>query len=122
MWLKTTENGKYFNEKYTCHVDVSSDGDEIIVILTEKRILLLKALQLKVGWDVPLSDLATINLERRGISLILRGGINGPFLPLPEQSTRLWFFRNIESTLFSTLFMVISLLIEIFFYFEIFSF
>lgn len=64
----------------------------------------------------PLSDLQTISLESTGISefaanqcprinltptgprtaLVLRGGIAGPFLAIPDQSARLWLFKHLE--------------------------
>jgi vacuolar protein sorting-associated protein 13A/C len=96
MWLKTLENGNYFKENYVCHLDIPNDDDDIVALLTETRILLIRSRRLKVGWDVPFSDLASINLEKHGIGLVLRGNVTGPFLPLPDQSARLWLFRNIE--------------------------
>jgi len=65
-------------------------------MLTENRILLVRTLKLSVSWDVPLSDLQTISLEPKGIALILRRGVTGPFVALPEQSARLWLFKHIE--------------------------
>lgn len=79
---------------------------------------MVKILKLKVGWDVPLSDLSTISLEANGISkqslyqsyrrvpnlsilqiaLVLRGGVAGPFLALPSQPARIWLFRMFEKT------------------------
>lgn len=35
-------------------------------------------------------------LESSGISLVLRGGVIGPFLPINETSTRLWLFKQIS--------------------------
>lgn len=95
-WLKNVETGKYFTETYVAHLDIPSSDDSLSVMLTTTRILLIKVLKLKIGWDVPFSDLKTISLEGSGITLVLRGGIPGPYLPIPEQSARLWLFRNIE--------------------------
>lgn len=91
-WLKNVENGKYFSETYVAHLDIPSSEDSLVVVLTTTRILLVKVLKLKVGWDVvslrahpgrtlarafidmccfcsqPLSDLQTISLESTGIS------------------------------------------------------
>ncbi|BGP36552.1 Vacuolar protein sorting-associated protein 13 [Rhodotorula kratochvilovae] len=67
-WLKNVENGKYFAEEYVAHLDLPSSEDTLVVILTTKRILLVKVAKLKVGWDVPISDLSTISLEASGIS------------------------------------------------------
>lgn len=51
-WLKNVENGKYFGETYVAHLDIPSSDDSLVVILTTTRILLVKVLKLKVGWDV----------------------------------------------------------------------
>ena len=67
-WLKNVETGKYFDETYVAHLDIPSSEDSLVVLLTTTRILLVKILKLKVGWDVPLSDLQTISLEPTGIS------------------------------------------------------
>ncbi|GAA5878824.1 hypothetical protein JCM1840_000727, partial [Sporobolomyces johnsonii] len=95
-WLKNVENGQYFNETYVAHLDLPSSEDTLVVILTTTRILLVKVNKLKVGWDVPISDLATISLEASGITLVLRGNVPGPFLAIPDQSARLWLFRHLE--------------------------
>ncbi|GAA5859573.1 hypothetical protein JCM8547_006147 [Rhodosporidiobolus lusitaniae] len=95
-WLKNVENGKYFNETYVAHLDLPSSEETLVVILTTTRILLVKINKLKVGWDVPISDLATISLEASGITLVLRGNVPGPFLAIPDQSARLWCFRHLE--------------------------
>ncbi|ORY90221.1 hypothetical protein BCR35DRAFT_261800 [Leucosporidium creatinivorum] len=95
-WLKNVENGKYFSETYVAHLDIPSSDDTLVVILTTTRILLVKVLKLRAGWDVPLSDLQTISLEATGITLVLRGGVAGPFLAIGDQSARLWLFRHLE--------------------------
>ncbi|GAA5969299.1 hypothetical protein JCM11641_007543 [Rhodosporidiobolus odoratus] len=95
-WLKNVENGKFFNETYVAHLDLPSSEDTLVVILTTTRILLVRVNKLKVGWDVPISDLATISLEAAGISLVLRGNVPGPFLAVPDQSSRLWLFSHFQ--------------------------
>jgi vacuolar protein sorting-associated protein 13A/C len=67
-WLKNVEIGKYSTETYVAHLDIPSSEDSLVVLLTTTRILLVKILKLKVGWDVPLSDLQTISLAPAGIS------------------------------------------------------
>ncbi|GAA5827080.1 hypothetical protein JCM11251_002234 [Rhodosporidiobolus azoricus] len=95
-WLKNVENGRYFNETYVAHLDLPSSEETLVVILTTTRILLVKINKLKVGWDVPISDLKSISLEASGITLLLRGDVPGPFLAIPDQSARLWCFRHLE--------------------------
>ncbi len=58
----------------------------------------VRTLRLKVAWDVPLSELSSISLESQGIALLLRGGIQGPFLQLPDVS-RTRFLGCMESQL-----------------------
>lgn len=56
----------------------------------------IRTARLKALWEVAWSDLSTISLENNGISLVLRGGVVGPFLTIQEESTRLWLFRKIS--------------------------
>ncbi|SCV68005.1 BQ2448_126 [Microbotryum intermedium] len=95
-WVKNVESGKYFNETYVAHLDIPSSDDTLAVVVTTTRILLVKVAKLKVGWDVPFSDLVTISLEATGITLKLRGNVPGPFLPIADQPARLWLFRHLE--------------------------
>jgi vacuolar protein sorting-associated protein 13A/C len=95
-WLKNVESGKYFDETYVAHLELAGSDESLVVLVTTQRILLVKTLKLKVGWDVPLSDLATIALEPTGLTLQLRGGVAGPFLAGPDQSARLWLFKHLE--------------------------
>ncbi len=95
-WLKNVESGKYFDETYVAHLELAGSDESLVVLVTTQRILLVKTLKLKVGWDVPLSDLATIALEPTGLTLQLRGGVAGPFLAVPDQSARLWLFKHLE--------------------------
>jgi len=80
-WLKNVENGKYFSEEFVAHLDLPSSEDTLVVILTTRRILLVKVTKLKVGWDVPIADLSTISLETSGISVSL------PLLALTSSSS-----------------------------------
>lgn len=65
-------------------------------MLTTTRILLIRSIRLRVVWEVAFWDLQTISLEPSGIALLLRDGVSGPFLPLAEQSAKIWLFKNIE--------------------------
>ncbi|GAA5995177.1 hypothetical protein JCM5350_001861 [Sporobolomyces pararoseus] len=112
-WLKNAENGKWFNDIYVAHLDISPPppsgpghhrrSDETIVcILTTTRLLLVRIAKLKLQWDVPFIDLSSVSLEPSGISLTLkdrdggRNGVDGPFLAIGDQTARLWFFQHIE--------------------------
>lgn len=67
----------------------------------------IRTAKFKILWEVSWSDLSTIScvnmqcqtdsrLEGNGIALVLRGGVMGPFLPIPEASTRMWLFKQIS--------------------------
>lgn len=93
FWLKQLDNGKYFNELYLAHLELPRE--DVVVMLTFSRIMLIKSKKLASEWDVPLKDIQTISKERTGLSLSLRGGINGPFIPVAEESSRNYLYRNI---------------------------
>ena len=44
----------------------------------------------------PLKDVQTIAKERTGLSLTLRGGTNGPFIPVGEESGREFLYRMVS--------------------------
>ncbi|RKF58530.1 Vacuolar protein sorting-associated protein 13 [Erysiphe neolycopersici] len=93
FWLKQLNNGKYFNEHYIAHLELPRE--DVVVILTYTRILLVKSKRLKTEWDVPFNNIQTISKERTGLGLTLRGGINGPFIPAIETSSRNFLYRKI---------------------------
>jgi vacuolar protein sorting-associated protein 13A/C len=93
FWLKTLDNGKYFNEDYIAHLELS--GRDLMVMLTYNYILLVKTKRLQSEWDVPLRDIQTISKERTGISIFLKGGVSGPFLPVGEEQSRNWLYKMI---------------------------
>jgi vacuolar protein sorting-associated protein 13A/C len=93
FWLKQLDNGKYFNEQYIAHLELPRE--DVVVILTYSRIMLIKSKKLTSEWDVPLKDIQTISKERTGLSLTLRGGTNGPFIPVAEESSRNFLYQKI---------------------------
>lgn len=114
FWLKTTDNGKYFHESYIAHLelDSSSQGDKgapngsnggkraqteaaMLIIITYNLIMQVRARNLTTQWDVPLKDIQTISKERTGMSIILKGGTNGPFIPIADESSRNWLYRQV---------------------------
>ena len=92
-WLKQADNGKYFAETYIAHLELPRE--DVVVLVTYSRILLLRTRRLAAEWDVPLKDVQTIAKERTGISVVLRGGANGPFVPVAEESARNFLYRMI---------------------------
>ncbi|KAI0196929.1 hypothetical protein F4808DRAFT_439325, partial [Astrocystis sublimbata] len=92
-WLKQVDNGKYFNEEYIAHIELPRE--DMVVMVTYSRILLIRSRRLSTEWDVPLQDVQTIAKERTGLSIVLRGGTNGPFLPIGEESGRTFLYRQV---------------------------
>jgi vacuolar protein sorting-associated protein 13A/C len=110
FWLKTLDNGKWFSEDYIAHLELSSgsvqspteqrggsppNATDLLVMLTYSYILLVKTKKLTTEWDVPLKDIATISKERTGLGIALKGGTNGPFIPIRDESSRNWFYGQI---------------------------
>ena len=93
FWLKTLEDGKHFNEDYIAHLELS--GKDMLVMLTYSRIMLIKTKKLKTEWDIKLNEIQTISKERTGLSVTLKGGTNGPFIPVQEESSRNWLYKQI---------------------------
>ncbi|KAL8960211.1 MAG: hypothetical protein Q9193_003044 [Seirophora villosa] len=93
FWLKTLDDGKYFHEDYIAHLELP--GKDLMVMLTYKRIMLVKTKKLKMEWDIKLDDIQTISKERTGMSVTLKGGTNGPFIPVQEESSRNWLYKQI---------------------------
>ncbi|KAF2178337.1 vacuolar protein sorting-associated protein 13 [Zopfia rhizophila CBS 207.26] len=93
FWLKTLDNGKYFNEDYIAHLELQ--GKDMLVMLTYNGIMLVRTKRLQTEWDVPLKDVQTISKERTGMSITLKGGRNGPFIPVADEGARNWFYRQV---------------------------
>jgi vacuolar protein sorting-associated protein 13A/C len=93
FWLKTLDNGKYFHEDYIAHLEL--EGKDMLVMLTYNGIMLVRTKRLTTEWDVPLKDIQTISKERTGLSIFLKGGANGPFIPVAEEGARNWFYKQV---------------------------
>ena len=93
FWLKTCDDGKYFNEDYIAHLELQNK--DLLVMLTYNRIMLVRAKKLKSEWDIKLNDIQTISKERSGMGVTLKGGTNGPFIPVAEEESRNWLYKQI---------------------------
>lgn len=92
-WLKQVDDGKYFDEQYIGHLELPKE--DMVVMVTFARILLIRSRRLTSEWDVPLKDIQTIAKERTGVSLTLRGGANGPFIPVGGGSERGFLYKMV---------------------------
>ncbi|KAJ8612728.1 hypothetical protein MRB53_037304 [Persea americana] len=93
FWLKTLDNGKYFNENYIAHLELP--GKDMLVMLTYNGIMLVRIKKLQTEWDVPLNDIQKITKERTGINITLKEGRNGPFIPVQDEGQRNFFYKQI---------------------------
>ncbi|KAE8396464.1 hypothetical protein BDV23DRAFT_423 [Aspergillus alliaceus] len=93
FWLKTADDGKFFSEDYIAHLELP--GRDMLVMLTYDRIMLVRTKKLQTEWDIRLTDIQTISKERTGMSITLKGGANGPFIPVQDESSRNWLYRQI---------------------------
>ncbi|KAI9761476.1 MAG: hypothetical protein M4579_000986 [Chaenotheca gracillima] len=93
FWLKQLDSGKYFNEDYIAHLELPRE--DVVVMLTYNRIMLIKSKKLGSEWDVPLRDILRISKEKTGLSITLRGGIAGPFIPVEDSSSRDFLYKRI---------------------------
>ena len=93
FWLKTLDDGKYFSEDYLAHLELPAK--DTMVMLTYNRILMVKTKKLKSEWDVRLSEVQTISKERTGMGITLKGGTQGPFLPVSDEGSRNWLYRQV---------------------------
>ena len=93
FWLKTLEDGKFFNEDYIAHLEL--EGKDMMIMLTYNRMMLVRSKKLRVEWDIKLSDVQTISKERTGMGVTLKGGTNGPFIPIADEKGRNWLYKQI---------------------------
>lgn len=92
-WLKMCNNGDFFNDKYLAHLALAES--EMVVMVTFLRIMLLNTSTMTTEWEVMFRDLQTIAMERTGLALILRGSVQGPFIPVPDASSRKYLYKEI---------------------------
>lgn len=93
FWLKTLDNGKYFHEEYIAHLELSNK--ELLVMLTYQYILMVRTKKLQTEWEVKLGDVKSIVKERTGLSIVLKGGSQGPFIPAAEEEARNWLYKQV---------------------------
>ncbi|KAI9725458.1 MAG: hypothetical protein M1828_003129 [Chrysothrix sp. TS-e1954] len=93
FWLKTLDNGRCFNEDYIAHLELP--GKDLLVMLTYNGIMLVRAKKLQTEWDVPLREIQRISKERSGLNVLLKEGRQGPFLPVGDEGSRNWLYRQV---------------------------
>lgn len=92
-WMRTANRGQFSRDKYLAHIALAESAK--VAIVTYSRIFLLNTGTMIVEWEVRYQDLQTITMERTGLALIMRGGIQGPFVPIPNQSQRRYMYNEV---------------------------
>ncbi|KTW25717.1 hypothetical protein T552_03329 [Pneumocystis carinii B80] len=90
--LKQINNGRYFDEEYLAHLNIL---EGTILMVTYTRIMMIRSRKLNVEWEIPLCNIQTISLKKSGIILILRDGVNGPFIPINSTTSQKFIFTKI---------------------------
>ncbi|KAJ3031870.1 UNVERIFIED_CONTAM: hypothetical protein HDU68_011629 [Siphonaria sp. JEL0065] len=94
--LKSLENGKYFHEDYFAHLELRID--DLVVFVTNNRVMLGKVRTNKVDWEIMFDDLQLVRIDNGGITLIKKGGqqARARVIPCPDQSSAQWLLNRIE--------------------------
>ncbi|CEP23102.1 Vacuolar protein sorting-associated protein 13 AltName: Full=Suppression of the onset of impotence protein 1; AltName: Full=Vacuolar protein-targeting protein 2 [Cyberlindnera jadinii] len=77
-WLKTASGGKFINDDYVAHIVLP--GEELVVIVTYKRLLMVSTATLEVRWDINFVKINPITQEKSGIKIGLVDNRQGPFI------------------------------------------
>ncbi|KAI9287283.1 vacuolar protein sorting-associated protein vps13 [Umbelopsis sp. AD052] len=96
LWQKMVEGGQYSNENYIAHCEVQDT--EVVAILTDASIMLVKTRRLTVDWREPFTEIQTIKCEPTGVAIYLRSRAWEPFIIISDRRSREQFFNQIEST------------------------
>ncbi|KAJ2960621.1 hypothetical protein NQZ79_g4034 [Umbelopsis isabellina] len=96
FWLKMAEGGQYSSENYISHCEVQDN--EVVAILTDASIMLIRIRRLTVDWREPFTEIQTIKCEPTGIAIYLRSRAWEPFIIISDKKSREEFFSQIEST------------------------
>jgi len=94
FWLKTVDDGKFFNESYIAHLELPP-GQELMAMLTYNGIMLVRMKKLTTEWEVLLKNIAKISKERTGMNITLKEGRNGPFIPVQDEGSRNWLYKQL---------------------------
>ncbi|KAG0346597.1 hypothetical protein BG004_001308 [Podila humilis] len=94
FWLKQVDSGRFFYDDYIAHLVLK--GDNMVAMLTSKRIMVFRAESLRVEWELEFSEIQAIAPFPRGISITSRRDRQENFIPIFEQSSLQWFSGKIE--------------------------
>ncbi|KAJ1549197.1 hypothetical protein HK405_008108, partial [Cladochytrium tenue] len=86
-WLKALEDGRYFQEDYFAHLELRIE--DLVVFVTETRILLAKIRSLRVDWEISYDELQFVRIDNGGITLVKKGRqqARARIIPCPDQAS-----------------------------------
>ncbi|KAF9166895.1 hypothetical protein DFQ26_006563 [Actinomortierella ambigua] len=93
MWLKQVNSGRYFYDDYIAHLVLK--GDNMVAMLTSRRIMVFRTESLKVEWELEFADTAAVTPYPKGISVMSRSGQES-FIPIFQASELQWFSTKVE--------------------------
>ncbi|KAF8984234.1 hypothetical protein BGZ46_008534 [Entomortierella lignicola] len=93
-WLKQVDSGRFFYDDYIAHLVLK--GDNMVAMLTSRRIMVFRAENLRVEWELEFAEIQSIAPFPRGISITSRHDKQENFIPIFEQSSLHWFSGKIE--------------------------
>ncbi|EAZ62765.2 vacuolar sorting [Scheffersomyces stipitis CBS 6054] len=91
-WLNSIDGDVYFRETYLAHLLLS--GEEKVVLVTYKMIVLFEVNNLKSKWVISFDQIKSISVEPSGLSIGLKRR-EGPFIPIPEKKNRNFLYNKI---------------------------
>ncbi|KAK9674952.1 Vacuolar protein sorting-associated protein 13 [Basidiobolus ranarum] len=98
FWLKQADKGAYFDETYVAHLELK--GEEMIALLTIKKLIVVKAKRLAVNWEVNFDQVRQVKADQDSIVIFMKDPDVPPFrIHVPEISSRKWFCQKIQETL-----------------------
>jgi vacuolar protein sorting-associated protein 13A/C len=92
-WLKSAGGGQFIMDDYVAHVVLP--GDEMAVIVTYSRILMVSTATLDIKWAISFDKINSVTQEKTGIKIGLMNTKQGPFIPVPHVDSRRFLYRSI---------------------------
>lgn len=92
MILRTVKDAEYSGDHYLAHTNITKNK---VVVVSLERVLVASVNDMKQEWMLKYSEISSVILEQTGIIIRLVGNVHGPFLPLTEESTRRYIYKNI---------------------------
>ncbi|KAI8911617.1 hypothetical protein EDD86DRAFT_202866 [Gorgonomyces haynaldii] len=95
-WLKGLDNGRFFQEVYVAHLELRME--DLVCIVTERRVILARVKSLRTEWDVQFQDLQIVRGEQGSICLVHKERTNARqrMIPCVDPTSYEWLKGKIE--------------------------